>query len=75
MPFQPSMKLLSEDDHLIEHPRVWTDSLLSKFVEAGPRIKELPRAGMPPMQSWVSNSQHGTCDDVAGSLSDLFAKR
>ncbi|MDT7613812.1 MAG: hypothetical protein QOF00_1259 [Pseudonocardiales bacterium] len=25
MPLQPWMKSLSVDDHLIEHPRVWTD--------------------------------------------------
>ena len=53
MPLQASMKLLSVDDHLIEHPRVWTDRLPSKFIEAGPRIVELPRDGLPPIQSWL----------------------
>lgn len=54
MPLQPYMKLLSVDDHLIEHPKVWTDRLPSKFVEKGPRIVEVPRGdGLAPMQSWL----------------------
>ena len=43
MPLQPHMKLLSVDDHLIEHPKVWTDRLPSKYLDAGPRIVEIPR--------------------------------
>jgi hypothetical protein len=31
MPLQPHMKLLSVDDHLIEHPKVWHDRLPEKF--------------------------------------------
>lgn len=27
MPLQPDMHLISVDDHLIEHPRVWADRL------------------------------------------------
>jgi len=42
MPLQPWMKLLSTDDHLIEHPRVWTDRLPQKYHEEGPRIIEMP---------------------------------
>ncbi|MGB7147354.1 MAG: amidohydrolase, partial [Mycobacterium sp.] len=54
MPLQPHMKLLSVDDHLIEHPKVWTDRLPSKYVERGPRIVEIPRGDdLPPMQSWL----------------------
>jgi len=33
MPLQPSMKLLSVDDHLIEPPHVWTDRLPKKYLE------------------------------------------
>ena len=54
MPLQPYMKLLSVDDHLIEHPKVWTDRLPSKHIERGPRIVEIPRGdGLAPMQSWL----------------------
>lgn len=52
MPLQPWMKLLSVDDHLIEHPRVWTDRLPKKFQDDAPRIVEVPRDGKPPMQMW-----------------------
>jgi predicted TIM-barrel fold metal-dependent hydrolase len=40
MPLQDHMKLISVDDHLIEHPRVWADRLSAKDREAGPRIIE-----------------------------------
>ena len=53
MPLQASMKLLSVDDHLIEHPRVWEDRLPIELRERGPRIVEIPREGLPPMQSWL----------------------
>lgn len=46
MPLQDHMQLISTDDHLIEHPKLWTDRLPTRFHERGPRIieKELPRA-------------------------------
>jgi predicted TIM-barrel fold metal-dependent hydrolase len=34
------MKLLSVDDHVIEHPTVWSDRLPAKFRDTGPRIVE-----------------------------------
>jgi hypothetical protein len=40
VPLQPWMKLLSTDDHVIEHPTVWSDRLPAKYQEAGPRIIE-----------------------------------
>ncbi|MCW2884348.1 MAG: hypothetical protein QOE54_2863 [Streptosporangiaceae bacterium] len=52
MPLQPWMKLVSVDDHLIEHPRVWHDRLSAADREAGPRIVETPRDGLPSIQSW-----------------------
>jgi predicted TIM-barrel fold metal-dependent hydrolase len=53
MPLQPWMKMLSTDDHLIEHPRVWTDRLPERYREAGPRIIEMPRpSGGPPSEVW-----------------------
>ncbi|HVW45220.1 MAG TPA: amidohydrolase family protein [Amycolatopsis sp.] len=54
MPLQPWMKLISVDDHLIEHPRVWQDRLPEKYREAGPRIVEQSLGeGLPDAQVWV----------------------
>src|SRR5690606_7830336 len=46
MPLQDHMHLISTDDHLIEHPKLWSDRLPKKFLEAGPKIieKEMPKA-------------------------------
>jgi predicted TIM-barrel fold metal-dependent hydrolase len=41
MPLQDHMKLVSVDDHLIEHPNVFQDRLPKNFRELGPRIVEL----------------------------------
>lgn len=41
MPLQDTHQIVSVDDHLIEHPRVWQDRLPEKFREAGPRIVEV----------------------------------
>jgi hypothetical protein len=40
MPLQDYMKIISVDDHLIEHRNVWTDRLPAKFQDAGPKIIE-----------------------------------
>lgn len=34
------VQVISVDDHVIEHPRVWTDRLPAKHQEAGPRVVE-----------------------------------
>jgi len=53
MPLQPWMKMLSTDDHLIEHPRVWSDRLPSKYRDVGPVIVEQARAGgKAPAEVW-----------------------
>jgi predicted TIM-barrel fold metal-dependent hydrolase len=38
MPLQDHMKIISVDDHLIEHPRVWTDRLPEKYQQVGPHV-------------------------------------
>jgi len=43
MPLQDHMQIVSVDDHLIEHPRVWSDRLPAKYREAGPQIIETPQ--------------------------------
>ncbi len=42
MPLQDWMQIISVDDHLIEHPKVWTDRLPEKYKEDGPQIIETP---------------------------------
>lgn len=41
MPLQDTHQIVSVDDHLIEHPRVWQDRLPQKYREAGPKIVEI----------------------------------
>jgi predicted TIM-barrel fold metal-dependent hydrolase len=40
MPLQDHHKIVSVDDHLIEHPRVWLDRLPERHRAAGPQIVE-----------------------------------
>jgi predicted TIM-barrel fold metal-dependent hydrolase len=40
MPLQEHMKLISVDDHAIEHGRVWTDRLPARYQEAAPHVEE-----------------------------------
>lgn len=42
------VQVVSVDDHVIEHPSVWSDRLPARFQEAGPRIVELDGG----MQAW-----------------------
>jgi hypothetical protein len=43
VPLQDHHQIVSVDDHLIEHPRVFQDRLPEKFKQAGPRILEQDR--------------------------------
>jgi predicted TIM-barrel fold metal-dependent hydrolase len=45
MPLTSDMKLNSEDDHVIEHPTVWSDRLPAALRHRGPRIIEVPSGG------------------------------
>ena len=40
MPLQPDHQLISVDDHLVEHPRVWLDRLPKRLHDVAPQIKE-----------------------------------
>ena len=40
MPLQDHHQIVSVDDHLVEHPRVWQDRLPESLKERGPRIFE-----------------------------------
>jgi predicted TIM-barrel fold metal-dependent hydrolase len=41
MPLPSDAQIVSVDDHVIEHPRVWVDRLPEKHREAGPQIVEV----------------------------------
>lgn len=41
MPLQDHHQIVSVDDHLVEHPRVWQDRLPEAMKERGPRIIEV----------------------------------
>ncbi|MCW2529095.1 MAG: amidohydrolase 2 [Pseudonocardiales bacterium] len=41
MPLQEHHQIVSVDDHLVEHPRVWQDRLPERMKEAGPKILEI----------------------------------
>ncbi|WP_375482564.1 amidohydrolase family protein [uncultured Jatrophihabitans sp.] len=40
MPLQNDMKIISTDDHVVEHPNVWLDRLPAALKERGPQIIE-----------------------------------
>jgi predicted TIM-barrel fold metal-dependent hydrolase len=54
-----NQKLISVDDHIVEHPRVWLDRLPKKYADVAPRVVDLPlghpmREGSEaPMQQWL----------------------
>ncbi|MEU5880490.1 amidohydrolase family protein [Spirillospora sp. NPDC047279] len=48
----PDAKIISVDDHVIEHKRVWLDRLPAKFADVAPRVEPLPGGG----ESWVYES-------------------
>ena len=41
MPLQEHHQIVSVDDHLVEHPRVWQDRVPAEYREQAPRIKEV----------------------------------
>jgi hypothetical protein len=59
MPLQPSMKLPSVDDHVIEHPMVWADWR--------------PNDGCGPEPAYASTgAEHAEIGEIKKSLGDLF---
>ncbi|MCZ7526539.1 MAG: amidohydrolase [Acidimicrobiia bacterium] len=47
------VRLISVDDHVIEHERVWVDRLPARFREVGPRVVELDGG----VQAWSFEDQ------------------
>ncbi|OBF11306.1 amidohydrolase family protein [Mycobacterium sp. ACS4331] len=44
MPLQDSHQIISVDDHLVEHPRVWLDRLPARWRDDAPQIREVGSA-------------------------------
>ena len=74
MPLQPEMKLISVDDHLIEHPNVWQDRLPEAYKEAGPRIVET-ETGQQLWQYEDRRSSNIGLNAVAGKDPSQFGDR
>lgn len=51
MPLPDDAKLISVDDHVIEHPRVWLDRMPAKYQDVAPRIERLPDGN----DTWIFN--------------------
>lgn len=47
------VQIISVDDHVIEHPNVWTDRLPAKYKEIGPRIVRQPDGN----DAWVYDGE------------------
>src|SRR5258708_5502182 len=69
------MKLISTDDHVVEHPTVWSDRLPASDREAGPRIGEIARGTGAPAESWVFEGEvfpNTALNAVAGKPKEEF---
>lgn len=71
-------KLISVDDHIVEHPRVWLDRLPLKLHEMGPRVVDLPpghpmrHGSTDRMQQWLFEGEiTGTTGLAAVAGTDL----
>ena len=47
------VRLISVDDHLLEHPRVWEHRLPARFQEAGPRVVEADDGPWAGHEVWL----------------------
>lgn len=72
MPLRDDMCLISTDDHLVEHPRVWLDRLPSRYHDQAPRIVEVTEAvagqlpsSTAPVGSEVWSYQGGLYSEIA----------
>ncbi len=57
MPLPDDAKILSVDDHVIEHPGVWQDRLPSRYKEAGPKVVEFEGTTIDALGNTVTGLQ------------------
>ena len=53
MPLPDDARIISVDDHVIEHPRVWLDRMPQKYQDVAPRIERLPDGN----DTWIFNGK------------------
>jgi predicted TIM-barrel fold metal-dependent hydrolase len=53
MPLPDDAKIISVDDHVIEHGRVWLDRLPAKYADRAPRIELMPDGN----ETWIYEGQ------------------
>jgi predicted TIM-barrel fold metal-dependent hydrolase len=53
MPLPDDAQVISVDDHVIEHPRVWLDRMPQKYQDVAPRIERLPDGN----DTWIFNGK------------------
>ncbi len=74
-------KLISVDDHIIEHSRVWLDRLPAKLSDLGPRVVEIPRRHQlregsdAPMQQWCFEGAIDGNTALSASAGTAFRER
>lgn len=56
MPLPDDAKILSVDDHVIEHRDVWQDRLPAKFKEVGPKVVEFTGTTLDPLGNEVEGT-------------------
>ncbi len=64
------MKLISVDDHLVEHPTVWEDRLPKAMRQAGPRV-----VGGDGPQTWEFESQNAGGSGLSAVAGKPWEKR
>lgn len=60
-------KLISVDDHVIEHPNVWQDRLPDKFKEAGPRVIEQTEGPYAGNEVWLYEGESYITNGVSAT--------
>ncbi|WP_109527460.1 amidohydrolase family protein [Nocardia aurea] len=60
-------KLISVDDHVIEHPNVWQDRLPERFKEAGPRVIEQTEGPQAGNEVWLYEGQSFITNGVSAT--------
>jgi hypothetical protein len=74
-------RIVSVDDHIIEHGRVWLDRLPSKYQDAAPRVVELPtdhplrEGSSEPMQQWYFEGEFDGNTALSASAGTAFRDR
>src|SRR5262245_30576030 len=72
MPLRDHMKLISVDDHVIEHPDVWLDRLPARLHDVAPRIIETSDT-VVDVTGFTTQRDHAQVWQFEGKLYAQFA--